>query len=110
MSDTLFLLRDMLLEQRDSSDLVHLPAGLLDQAERHLADLKTQWQATGDEQIMNEHEALVSALEALQEERAERIWSMAYAQVVDHYHAMTVSERGLFEALRTMAAKLRGIA
>ena len=108
MSDTLFLLRDTLLAQRDSSELVHLPAGILDQAERHLQELKTQWQATGDEQVMNEHEALVSALEALQEERAERIWSMAYTQA-DHTHAMTATERNLFEALVTMAAQLRGV-
>ena len=39
MSDTLYLLRDTLLDQRDNPELVHLPAGILDQAERHLADL-----------------------------------------------------------------------
>lgn len=109
MSDTLFLLRDTLLAQRDSSDLVQLPAGILDQAERQLADLKTKWQATGDEQEMNEHEAIVSALENLQEERAERIWSMAYTQA-DHVHAMTEDERTLFDALLILAAQLRGIA
>ena len=109
MSDTLYLLRDTLLAQRDSSDLVPLPAGILDQAERHLAALKTKWQTTGDEQIMNEHEAIVSALENLQEERAERIWSMAYTQA-DPVSAMTANERLLFEALIAMAAKLRGIA
>ncbi len=109
MSDTLFLLRDTLLAQRDSPELVPLSAGILDQAERHLADLKTRWQATGDEQIMNEHEAIVSALEALQEERAERIWSMAYTQA-DHTHAMTEDEKTLFDALRILATQLRGIA
>lgn len=109
MSDPLFLLRDTLLAQRDSSELIHLPTGILDQADRHLQELKTQWQATGDEQVMNEHEALVSALEALQEERAERIWSMAYTQA-DPVSAMTANERLLFEALVAMAAKLRGIA
>ena len=109
MSDTLYLLRDTLLAQRDSSELVHLPAGILDQAERHLADLKTQWQATGDEQIMNEHEAIVSALESLQEERAERIWSMAYTQA-SPCHAMTEDEKTLFDTLRILAALLRGVA
>ena len=109
MSDTLYLLRDTLLAQRDSSELVHLPAGILDQAERHLADLKTRWQATGDEQIMNEHEAIVSVLESLQEERAERIWSMAYTQA-SPVNAMTQRERMMFEALVSMAAHLRGIA
>ena len=109
MSDTLYLLRDTLLAQRDSSDLVHLPAGILDQAERHLADLKTKWQTTGDEQIMNEHEAIVSALESLQEERAERIWSMAYTQA-SPVNAMTQRERTMFEALVSMAAQLRGVA
>ena len=109
MSDTLYLLRDTLLAQRDSSDLVPLPAGILDQAERHLSDLKTKWQTTGDEQVMNEHEAIVSALESLQEERAERIWAMAYTQA-SPCHAMTATERNLFEALVAMAAKLRGIA
>lgn len=109
MSDTLYLLRDTLLYQRDSSELVHLPAGIVDQAERHLADLKTKWQATGDEQIMNEHEAIVSALESLQEERAERIWAMAYTQA-SPVNAMTQRERTMFEALVTMAAELRGVA
>lgn len=109
MSDTLFLLRDTLLAQRDSPELVPLSAGILDQAERHLADLKTRWQATGDEQIMNEHEAIVSVLEALQEERAERIWSMAYTQA-SPVNAMTQRERMMFEALVSMAAQLRGIA
>ena len=109
MSDTLYLLRDTLLAQRDSSELVQLPAGIMDQAERHLQELKTQWQATGDELTMNEHEALVSALEALQEERAERIWSMAYTQA-DHTHAMTEDEKTLFDALRILAAQIRGIA
>jgi len=109
MSDTLYLLRDTLLAQRDSSDLIPLPAGLVDQAERHLADLKTKWQTTGDEQVMNEHEAIVSALESLQEERAERIWYMAYHQA-DDTRAMTANERLLFEALVAMAAQLRGIA
>lgn len=109
MSDTLYLLRDTLLDQRDNPDLVHLPAGLVDQAERHLADLKTKWQATGDEQIMNEHEAIVSALESLQEERAERIWAMAYTQA-SPVNAMTQRERTMFEALVTMAAQLRGVA
>ncbi len=109
MSDTLYLLRDTLLAQRESSELVHLPAGILDQAERYLSDLKTQWQATGDEQIMNEHEAIVSALESLQEERAERIWAMAYTQA-DHVHAMTDDEKTLFDALRILAAQLRGVA
>ena len=109
MSDTLYLLRDTLLAQRDSSELVHLPAGILDQAERHLADLKTKWQSTGDEQVMNEHEAIVSALESLQEERAERIWYMAYHQA-DDTRAMTVNEQGIFETLRSLAAQLRGIA
>ena len=109
MSDTLYLLRDTLLAQRDSSELVHLPAGILDQAERHLQELKTQWQATGDEQIMNEHEAIISALESLQEERAERIWAMAYTQA-SPVNAMTQRERTMFEALVAMAAKLRGIA
>lgn len=109
MSGTLFLLRDTLLDQRDSSELVHLPAGLLDQAERHLSELKTKWQTTGDEQIMNEHEAIVSALESLQEERAERIWSMAYTQA-NQVTSMTAAERNLFEALVAMAAQLRGIA
>jgi len=108
MSDTLYLLRDTLLAQRDSSELVQLPAGIMDQAERHLADLKTKWQITGDEQIMNEHEAIVSALESLQEERAERIWSMAYTQA-DHVHAMTEDEKTLFDVLRILAAQLRGI-
>lgn len=109
MSDTLFLLRDTLLAQRDSPELVPLSAGILDQAERHLADLKTRWQATGDEQIMNEHEAIVSVLESLQEERAERIWSMAYTQA-SPVNAMTQRERMMFEALVSMAAQLRGIA
>ena len=109
MSDTLYLLRDTLLAQRDSSELVHLPAGILDQAERHLQELKTQWQATGDEQIMNEHEAIISALESLQEERAERIWAMAYTQA-SPVNAMTQRERTMFEALVLMAAQLRGIA
>ena len=109
MSDTLYLLRDTLLAQRDSSDLIPLPAGLVDQAERHLADLKTKWQITGDEQVMNEHEAIVSALESLQEERAERIWAMAYTQA-SPVNAMTQRERTMFEALVAMAAKLRGIA
>ena len=109
MSDTLYLLRDTLLAQRDSSELVHLPAGILDQAERHLQELKTQWQATGDELTMNEHEAIVSALESLQEERAERIWSMAYTQA-SPVNAMTQRERMMFEALVSMAAQLRGIA
>ena len=108
MSDTLFLLRDTLLAQRDSSELVHLPAGILDQAERHLQELKTQWQATGDELTMNEHEAIVSALENLQEERAERIWSMAYTQA-SPVNAMTQRERTMFEALVSMAAQLRGV-
>lgn len=109
MSGTLYQLRDTLLDQRDNPDLVHLPAGLVDQAERHLADLKTKWQATGDEQVMNEHEAIVSALESLQEERAERIWSMAYTQA-SPVNAMTQRERTMFEALVSMAAQLRGIA
>lgn len=109
MSDTLFLLRDTLLAQRDSSELVHLPAGILDQAERRLQELKTQWQATGDEQVMNEHEAVVSALENLQEERAERIWSMAYTQA-SPVNAMTQGERQMFETLVMMAAQLRGVA
>lgn len=109
MSDTLFLLRDTLLAQRDNPELVHLPAGIMDQAERHLADLKTRWQATGDELTMNEHEAIVSALESLQEERAERIWSMAYTQA-SPVNAMTQRERMMFEALVSMAAQLRGIA
>ena len=109
MSDTLYLLRDTLLAQRDSSELVQLPAGIMDQAERHLQELKTQWQATGDELTMNEHEALVSALEALQEERAERIWYMAFHQA-DDTRAMTVNEQGIFETLRSLAAQLRGIA
>jgi len=109
MSDTLYLLRDTLLAQRDSPDLIPLPAGILDQAERYLANLKSQWQVTGDEQVLTEHEAVVSALESLQEERAERIWSMAYTQA-DPVSAMTANERLLFEALVAMAAKLRGIA
>ena len=108
MSGTLYLLRDTLLAQRDNPELVHLPAGIMDQAERHLADLKTRWQATGDELTMNEHEAIVSALESLQEERAERIWSMAYTQA-DHGHAMTEDEKTLFDALRILAAQLRGV-
>ena len=109
MSETLPLLRDTLLAQRDSPDLIPLPAGILDQAERYLANLKSQWQVTGDEQVLTEHEAIVSALESLQEERAERIWSMAYTQA-DPVSAMTANERLLFEALVAMAAKLRGIA
>jgi len=109
MSDTLYLLRDTLLDQRDNPELVHLPAGLVDQAERHLQELKTQWQATGDEQIMNEHEAIISALESLQEERAERIWAMAYTQA-SPVNAMTQRERTMFEALVLMAAQLRGVA
>ena len=109
MSDTLYLLRDTLLAQRDSPDLIPLPAGILDQAERYLANLKSQWQVTGDEQVLTEHEAVVSALESLIDERAERIWSMAYTQA-DPVSAMTANERLLFEALVAMAAKLRGIA
>jgi DNA replication initiation complex subunit (GINS family) len=109
MSETLSLLRDTLLAQRDSPDLIPLPAGILDQAERYLANLKSQWQVTGDEQILSEHEAIVSALENLIDERAERIWSMAYTQA-DPVSAMTANERLLFEALVAMAAKLRGIA
>jgi DNA replication initiation complex subunit (GINS family) len=109
MSDTLYLLRDTLLAQRDSSELVQLPAGIMDQAERYLADLKTKWQATGDELTMNEHEAIISALESLQEERAERIWAMAYTQA-SPVNAMTQRERTMFEALVSMAAQLRGVA
>jgi len=109
MSETLSLLRDTLLAQRDSPDLIPLPAGILDQAERYLANLKSQWQVTGDEQVLTEHEAVVSALESLIDERAERIWSMAYTQA-DPVSAMTANERLLFEALVAMAAKLRGIA
>ena len=109
MSETLSLLRDTLLAQRDSPDLIPLPAGILDQAERYLQELKTQWQVTGDEQVLTEHEAVVSALESLIDERAERIWSMAYTQA-DPVSAMTANERLLFEALVAMAAKLRGIA
>ena len=109
MSETLSLLRDTLLAQRDSPDLIPLPAGILDQAERHLSDLKTKWQTTGDEQVMNEHEAIVSALESLQEERAERIWAMAYTQA-SPVNAMTQRERTMFEALVLMAAQLRGVA
>lgn len=109
MSETLSLLRDTLLAQRDSPDLIPLPAGILDQAERYLANLKSQWQVTGDEQILSEHEAIVSALENLIDERAERIWSMAYTQA-DPVSAMTANERLLFEALVAMAAKLRGVA
>jgi len=109
MSETLPLLRDTLLAQRDSPDLIPLPAGILDQAERYLANLKSQWQVTGDEQVLTEHEAVVSALESLIDERAERIWSMAYTQA-DPVSAMTANERLLFEALVAMAAKLRGIA
>ena len=109
MSDTLYQLRDTLLDQRDNPELVHLPAGLVDQAERYLSDLKTQLQATGDEVVRDEHEAVVSALENLQEERAERIWDMAYHQA-DDTRAMTVNEQGIFETLRSLAAQLRGIA
>ena len=109
MSDTLYLLRDTLLAQRDSSDLIPLPAGLVDQAERHLANMISQWQVTGDEQVLTELEAIVSALESLQEERAERIWSMAYTQA-DPVSAMTANEQGIFETLRSLAAQLRGIA
>jgi DNA replication initiation complex subunit (GINS family) len=108
MSDVLYILRDSLLAQRESSDLVPLPVGILDQAERDLADLKTKWQATGDEQIMNEHEAIVSALECLQEERAERIWSMAYTQA-SPVNSMTLNEQKVFDSLVALAARLRGI-
>ncbi len=109
MSETLSLLRDTLLAQRDSPDLIPLPAGILDQAERYLANLMSQWQVTGDEQVLTELDAIVSALESLQEERAERIWSMAYTQA-DPVSAMTANEQGIFETLRSLAAQLRGIA
>lgn len=108
MNDTLLLLRDTLLAQRHEPELIPLPAGIFAQTDRQLADLKTCWQATGDDIVKDTHEAIVLAREDLQEERAERIWAMAYTQA-DASPAMTESEKDLFEMLRSMAARLRGI-
>lgn len=109
MSDTLSLLRDLLIAQRDSPELCTVPSGLLEQAEKTLEALKQEYQQSGDESILQRHEALVTVLDDLQEERAERIWLMAYHQA-DDVRAMNQQERFIFDILAENAAKLRGIA
>lgn len=108
-SDILSMLRDLLIAQRDCSTLCTVPSGLLEQAETTLATLKKEYQQSGDESIIQKHEALVTVLDDLQEERAERIWLMAYHQA-DDVRAMNQQERFIFDILAENAAKLRGIA
>lgn len=108
MTDTLSLLRDLLIAQRDSPELCTVPSGLLEQAETTLATLKKEHLQTGDESIIQKHEALVTVLDDIQEERAERIWNMAYHQA-DDTRTMSQQERFIFNILAENAAKLRGI-
>ena len=109
MTDTLSLIRDLLIAQRDSSTLCTVPAGLMDQAERTLENLKLQYRQTGDDRISELHESIATVLDELQEHRAEMIWEMAYYQV-ENTKALTDKERFIFDILAENAAKLRGIA
>ena len=108
MSDTLSLLRNTLLEQRETADLIKLPAGLITQAEEHLQKLKTEYQQTGADEIADRHEALASSLDDLQETRADLIWSMAYNHTGPTKH-MTDNEREIFDQLVPLGARLRGV-
>ena len=108
MTTTLSLLRNTLLEQRDTVDLIKLPAGLINQAEQHLQKLKTDYQQTGAEEIAEEHEAIAASLDDLQETRADLIWYMAYNQAGSTKH-MTDTEEEIFSQLVNLAARLRGI-
>lgn len=108
MSDILPLLRDLLIAQRESPELISIRSGLMDQAEITLEELKIQYKKSGDTSIMEKHEAIANALDELQEERAEKIWDMAYHQA-DPVKAFTGTEKIAFSVLVEMAAKLRGI-
>ena len=108
MSDLLPLLRDLLLKQRESPELISIRSGLMDQAEITLEELKIQYKKSGDASIMEKHDAIANALDELQEERAEKIWDMAYHQA-DPVKAFQPHEREAFFVLTEMAAKLRGI-
>lgn len=108
MSDTLSLLRDLIIAQRGCSELCTVPAGLMEKAENTLEALKKEYQITGDESIKQKHESIVIVLDEIQEERAERIWNMAYHQA-DDVRAMNQKERFIFDILTENAAKLRGI-
>lgn len=107
MSDILPLLRDLLLSQRESAELIPVPAGLMDQAEKQLTEFEGRYKS-GDESVMNLHEAISTVLDEIQEERAEKIWDMAYTQA-DPVKALTEEERFIFIILSENAAKLRGI-
>lgn len=108
MSDILPLLRDLLLEQRESPELVSIRSGLMDQAEITLEELKIQYKKSGDASIMEKHEAIANALDELQETRADIIWSMAYHQS-DETRGLTEREKSIYTCLTENAAKLRGI-
>ena len=108
MTEPLALIRGVMLDQRATSDLVRLPVGLMDQVDRELGALKTQFQVTGDESIRDHHEAIVTALGELQETRADIIWALAYSQSGDT-SAMSPTENRIFQTLVDMAACLRGI-
>lgn len=109
MSDLFIILRDLLIAQRDSKQgLITVPSGLIENADKKLAELETQYRTTGDEDILLEHESLATVLDDIQELRADLIWTMAYTGAED-LRALTPREKALYEPLPAIAAKLRGL-
>lgn len=108
MSDILPILRDLLLAQRGCSKLCSIPVGLMDQADAALADLKSLYATSRDEQVMNLIESVATTLDELQEERALIIWWMAYNQE-EPERTFQDHEQAMFSDLVDMAAKIRGI-
>ncbi len=107
--DTLSILRDALIAQRDSCKLINLRQDLFDQAESQLQALKTKYKETGDVDVMEEHEAIISVLDEIRELRADIIWGMAYIGDTETGN-LTPREKALYDPLPIFAAKLRGIA
>lgn len=113
-SDILYILRDAVIAQRDSSKLITIKQELIVESVHRLDILKTQFKVTGDEDIKEEHEALVSVLEEIQELRADIIWnavrfcdeSFACDAEVGNF---TEREKEIFEPLCRLSMKLRGM-
>ena len=113
-SDTLYILRDALIAQRDTPCLIAIPRNLLDQVETHLEFLKARYKETGSKEIMEEHESIVAVLEEIQELRADIIWNAV--RFCDESFAcdaevgnLTEREKEIFEPLCRLSMKLRGM-
>jgi len=106
MTDLLTTIQGYRRDQLTSPGLIEIRSDIMRSAEVALENLERRYRDSGSEAVMLDHEALATALDDLQEMRAEIVWQGAYDGAL-LYH-MTETEAAAYDQLRPIAAKLKG--